>query len=73
MRGSSGWEKTQLSLSLMNEEGYEAEISMRVRVFIDDWKARLVNEHLATGRGGRKINHYWLIKNMMGTLMEDML
>ena len=46
---------------------------MHVHVLIDDWEGLLVNEQLATGRGGGKINHYWLIKNMMGVLMEDML
>ena len=42
----------------MAEEGYEAGISTHVRVLIDDWEGRLVNERLATGRGRGKINHY---------------
>ena len=57
----------------MVEEEYEARISMPVQELIDSWEFQLVNEHLATDRGGRKINHYWLIKNMMDTLMEDRL
>ena len=28
---------------------------------------------MATRKGGGKINHYWLIKNVMGMLMEDMM
>ena len=63
----------QRVLSAMAEEGYEVGISMHVCVLIDGWECRLVNEQLAIGRGGGKINHYWLIKNMMGGLMEDML
>ena len=67
-RGSGGRGKTQDDLSMMVEEGYEVGISMP-----DDWEARLVNGWLATGRGGGKINHYWILKNMMGVLMEDKL
>ena len=57
----------------MAKEGYEAGISIPIRVLIDDWEGHLVNERPDTGRGRGKINHYWLIKNMMGVLMEDML
>ena len=57
----------------MAEEGYEAGISIPVKVLIDYWEGHLVNERLAIGRGGGNINHDWLIKNMMGDLMEDML
>ena len=32
-----------------------------------------MNHHLATRHGGRRINHYWLVKNMIGNLIEDML
>ena len=57
-------------MCLIVEEGYESGISMLVFVLIDDWGGRVVTEHLATGRGGGKINPYYLIKNMMGTLMD---
>ena len=57
----------------MVEEGYKADILMLIRVSIDDWEGRLVNEQLAIGKGRGKINHYWMIKNVMGVLMEDML
>ena len=58
-------------MGLMVEEGYESGISMLVFVLIDEWGGRVVTEHLATGRGGGKINPYYLIKNMMGTLMDE--
>ena len=71
-RGSDDRGKTQRGLSVMAEEGYEVGILMHACVLIHGWEGRLVNERLAIGRGGGKINHYWLIKNMMGGLMEDM-
>ena len=55
------------------EEGYDTDVSMPMRVLIDEWEAHLVTENLARGRGGDQINHYWIIKNMMGTLMEEMI
>ena len=54
------------------EEGYNTGVSMIVRVLINEWETCLVTKHLARGRGGGHINHYYLIKNMMGTLMEEM-
>ena len=39
---------------------------------IDEWESRVVSEHLASGRNGGKTNHYWMVKNMMGMLMEDL-
>ena len=72
-RGSNGQGKTICNLCLLVEEGYEAKISMSVFSLINDYVARLFNENIAIHSGGGKINHYWLIKNMMGTLMEDML
>ena len=60
-------------MGLMMEEGYDSSVSMLFRYFIDEWDSFLVTEHLAMGRGGDKINHDWIIKNMMGTLMEEMI
>lgn len=40
---------------------------------IDKWEARLINENLATGIGGGRLNHYWIVKDMMGSLMEEMV
>ena len=39
---------------------------------IDEWDSRVVFENLSFGRNGRRINHYWMIKNMMAMLMEDL-
>ena len=58
-------------MGMMMEEGYETGVSMPMRVLIDEWEAHLVIEHLDRGRGGGQINHYSLIKNMMGTLMQE--
>ena len=33
----------------------------------------IVNENLAHDIDGGIPNHYWIVKNMMGTLMEEML
>ena len=46
---------------------------MSVRTLINEWEARLVTDHLATGIGGDHLNHYWIVKNMMGSLMEEMV
>ena len=46
---------------------------MSVHTLIDKWEARLITKHLARGIGGGHLNHYWIVKNMMGSLMEDMV
>ena len=60
-------------MGMMMEEFYDISVSMPMRILIDEWEALLVTEHLVRGRGGIQINHYRLIKNMMGTLMEEMV
>ena len=72
-RGSSGRGNFQCGLSVQVEEGYEVSISFPVRILIEDSKGRVVNQRLAAGHGGSKINHYWLVKNMLGNIMEEML
>ena len=37
---------------------------------INDWESRVVIEHLDSRRNGGRINHHWMMKNMMGMLME---
>ena len=72
--GSSGHGQAQHDTNLRPKEGYNyIGVSIPVRTLIDEWEAHLVIEHLARGIGGRHINHYWLIKNMMGSLMEEMV
>ena len=40
---------------------------------IDDWETRPVNENLVHGLGSGILNHYQIVKNMMGSLMEEMI
>ena len=54
-------------------DGYNNDISPQVHSIIDDWETRLVNENLTHDIDGGSPNHYWIVKNMMGTLMEEML
>ena len=57
----------------MQEYGYASGVSMPVKNLIDEWVARLINENLFRGIGGGRLNNYWIIKNMMGSLMEEMV
>ena len=54
-------------------DDYNNDISLQVRSIIDDWERRMVNENLAWDVDGVTPNLYWIIKNMMGSLMEEML
>ena len=53
--------------------GYNNNISPQVKSIIDDWERRLVNEYNAHDIHGVSPNHYWIVKNMMGLLMEEMI
>ena len=57
----------------MQEDGYASGVSMSVRNLIDEWEARLINKNMARGIGGGRLNHYRIIKNMMGSLMDEMV
>ena len=59
-----------MGLSLQVEYGYEIQLSKPVCILIDDWEGRVLNQHLGTGQGRSQINNYWLVKNMLGNLME---
>ena len=54
-------------------DGYNNEISTQVQSIIDEWEIRLVKDNLAHDIDGGSPNHYWIIKNMMGMLIEEML
>ena len=54
-------------------DSYNNESYPQVQSIIDDWETRLVNENLTRDIDGGSLNHYWIVKNMMGTLMEEML
>ena len=58
---------------MTNIDGYNNEISPRVHSIIDGWEIRLVKDNLARDTNSGSPNQYWIIKNMMGTLMEEML
>lgn len=53
-------------------EGYGTEVSIPIRLLIDNWEARFIAHYLDAGRHEVHINSYWLVKNMMGILLEDM-
>ena len=40
---------------------------------MEAWESRVLNQNLATSQDVSQINHYWLMKNMIYNLMEDML
>ena len=71
--GSSGRGQSSWGSSLRQDDGNDTGISIPMRTLIDEWEARLVTEHLARGIGGRHLNHYWIVKNMMGSHMEEMV
>ena len=63
----------QWGVSITKVDGYNNDISPQVKSIIDDWERRLVNEHIARDIDGVIPNHYWIVKNMMGLLMEETL
>ena len=58
---------------MMKVDGDNIDISPQVKSIIDDWERRMVNENIAHDIDGVRPNHYWITKNMMGLLMEEML
>ena len=54
-------------------DGYKNDISPQVKSIIDDLERRLVNKYSARDIDEVSPNHYWIVKNMMGLLMEEML
>lgn len=72
-RASSGRGKGQCGCKVQVTADYENHISPRVHILVEDWEARVLNQKLATGQGEGQVNHYWLTKNMLCNLVEDML
>ena len=58
---------------VMKVDGYNNDISPQVKSIIDNWERRWVNEYIARDIDEVSSNHYWIVKNMMGLLMEEML
>ena len=71
-RGNTGRGGGLCKANLRDIAGYITQVSMPIRCMIDEWESKVVSEHLASRRSGGRINHYWLIRNTMGLLMEDM-
>ena len=72
-RAASGCSHSQRAMQVTKVDGYNNDISLQVQSVIDDWEERLVNENLARDINGGSPNHYWIIKNMIGSLMEEIL
>ena len=58
---------------LAKVDSYNIDISPQVKSIIDVWEMRLVNNNIARDIDRVIPNHYWIVKNMMGLLMEEML
>ena len=72
-RVASGHDPAERGAHVTKVDGYNNDISPQFQSIIDDWETRLVKENLAHDIYGGRPNHYWIVKNMMGTLMEEML
>ena len=72
-RANSSRGKAQHGCILQVTVDYENHISPQVCILVEDWEARVLNQKLASKQGGSHVNHYWLIKNMLCNLVEDML
>ena len=53
--------------------GYDSTVSPPNRALIEEWEFSEVVEFLATGKYGNQINFYWLVKNMLVNLVEEVL
>ena len=40
---------------------------------MEAWENKVLNCKLSTGEEGGRINHYWMLKNMLFNLAEDMV
>ena len=72
-RAHSGQVKSQRSSNVPIPEDYELHISGCVWVLVEAWENKVLKRKLSTGENGSRINHYWMVKNMLCNLAEDML
>ena len=49
----------------MEREGYDNHVPTHLYRMIDDWEAKVVAQQLANPRIEWKINHYWLVRNLL--------
>ena len=70
-RASSGRAKTQRGCSAPVPTDYEPHISTRVQVLVEAWENKVLNHKLSTGEEDDRINHYWMLKNMLCNLAEE--
>ena len=68
-----GRAKTQKGCSAPIPADYEPHISAWVRVLVEAWENKVLNCNISTGEEGGRINHYWMLKNMLCNLAEGML
>lgn len=45
---------------------------MPVCCLVDEWESKAFSDCLASRKSGGCINHYWMIKNMLALLLENM-
>ena len=57
-RTSLGRGKAQCGYSLQVAADYEHHISSRVRILVEAWEGRVLNQKLPTSQDGSQINHY---------------
>ena len=72
-RYDSGKEAEHPKKSKAVNNGYDCIVSASVRALIKDWESAQVAGFLATGNYGNQINFYWLVKNMLDNLVEEVL
>ena len=72
-RANSGCNKAERGCSAQTPTDYEPHISSRVRVLVEARENWVLNQKLSTGEDGSQINNYWMMKNMLCNLAEDML
>ena len=71
-KGSTGRGGSRRKATIGDTDGFVEQISMPIRFLINDWESKAVSDHLASGKSSGHINHYWMMKNMLGRLLEDM-
>lgn len=72
-KGTKGGKNAEAQDAGKTRKRYGAEISILVHLLVENWEARIIADHLSKGSHEQPWDPYWLVKNMLGELMEDML